>query len=402
MIRARILLVLGLCSPSSLTAGLLVAASFATPSSVLGQDSVGELIERVQPEGTYLNSSQVNQWVSLNASKSITGKLVAFGEEGEILPRSAVEVSLVLSGKTVSRATTGSEGTFQFSNIAPGTYNFVAKSEYSFATFGIHVLPVGSGSPSSFEACASTVSSASVRQLLRDSWVPKESDAPVVFEKDPLAGKRIISSSPKVLLQNGDLLGQVSLPGIAISEQDLTGNVAHIFKGGQSIFAAPVGRDGKFRIIGLEAGVYDLAVVGEDGTAVIGFEAVGAKPIARHSSIGKTHFVSRQEMANVLSVELAAPSEFDLGPEEVPAELQEPGSLNGGFAPFMGGGFSTPGIAGGSGLGGGGLGGGGGGIGGGGLGGIGGLLGIAGLAVGVAALSDEDDFNPLQASPISP
>ena len=390
MIRARIgVLTLGL------SLGFL--GSFA-----LGQEPAGELVQQLEPTATYLNPLTVNQWVSLNAAKGITGKLVALDESGAAEPRSAVEVSLVQAGKTVSRAMSDADGSFQFSNISAGNYNFVAQSEYTFATFGIHVLPSGSGSPTSFEACVSMVSSAVARELMKENWVPTESSPPKFFDKDPLAGSRIVSPSPKVQLQDGDLFGQVSQLGAPISEQDLAGNVAHIFKAGKSVAASPVGRDGKFRIVGLPPGVYDLAVVGEDGNAVIGFEALGPKPLATNAKVNTARFVSVQEVANVINVELADPV-TDQQPEDVPLPVEESGFMDAEAGPFFGGGFSSPGggFGGGGGLGGGGggLGGGGGGFGGG---GIGGLLGIAGLAVGVAAISGEDDFNPLQASLIAP
>ena len=393
MIKARIaVFILGFCGPLIMP----------TAQLAFGQDIAVEVTQRFDSSEVFLNPLIVNQWVGLNANKSITGKLVAYDEAGELLPRSGVEVSLVQNGKAVSRGLTDTAGAFQFKEISVGTYNFVAQSEYSFATFGIHVLAVGSGSPTSFEVCVSTASSASAKELIKENWIPAESEAPRVYEKDPQVGKRIVSTSPKVLLQNGDLLGQVSRPGLQISEQDLTGNVAHILKAGRSVAAAPIGRDGKFRIVSLAPGIYDLVVVGKNGNAVIGFEAVGPKPIANHRSAAAGRLVSFQETANALNIELATPG---LDTEEVPSPtFEETGMMDPGYGqPFIGGGFASPGgfngFSGGSGSGGGGIGGGGGGFGGGGL---GGLLGIAGLAVGVAAISGNDNFNPDQASIIAP
>ncbi len=388
MFRARItVFVLGFCCSISALA--------------LGQNPVAELTQRIDPAAAYLNPLQTNQWIGLNADRSISGKLVTFDGASEVLPRRAVAVSLVQRGKTISQVMTDADGEFQFKDIAPGIYNFVAASEYCFATYAIHVLPSGSGSPSSFEACAATIPSAQALELIKESWVPSESYNAKRFDKDPLGEKRVVSTSSRVLLQNGDLHGQVSRPGLPISEQDLTGNVAHVFKAGQSVAAAPVGRDGKFRIVNLEPGAYDLAVVGEDGNAVVGFEAVGPKPIAIDQSGDSGHrLVSFQDLGNSLNVELAVPSVP--GSEEVPPPVEDTVVLDQGFGqPFMGGGFAAPGGFGG-GFGGGGVGGGG--VGGGGRvgGGIGGLLGIAGLAVGIAALSSNDDFNPGLATIITP
>ena len=377
-------LVIGVCGH------LLVA----TAQFALGQEFVAEPTHRIDPAAVYLNPLYVNQWVSLNANKGFHGKLISFGEAGMVLPRSAVEVTIAQKGKTVSRVITDADGMFQFKDIAVGSYSFVAQSDYCFATFGIHILPVGSGSPSSFEVCVSGLASATAKELIKDNWVPAESGAAEVFHKDPLGDKRVVSTSPKVLLQNGDLFGQVSRPGLPISEQDLTGNVAHIFQGGRSIAAAPVGRDGTFRIMNLAMGVYDLAVVGEDGNAVIGFEAIRPNAVTVKRTSGAARLVSFQDASDRLTIELAEPVEIGEGPEEVPfPAVQDSGQ------PFIGGGFPARG---GFGSGGGGFGGGG--AGGGGIagGGIGGLLGIAGLAVGVAALSNNDNFNPQLASIIAP
>ncbi len=379
--------------------GLMVAVPGA-----IGQGLVAEPAPRNDLAAAFLNPLQVNQWIGMDNSKSIHGKLISFGETGVVTPRSGVAVKLAQKGKAVSRAVTDSDGMFHFTDIMPGSYSFVAESEYCFATFGIHVLPVGSGSPSSFEACVSAFSSVGATELIRDNWVPSDSVvADVAFDKDPLADKRIVSASPKVQLQDGDLIGQVSQAGQSMSDQDLSGNIAHVFRAGRSIAAAPVGRDGKFRIAALAEGVYDLAVVGEDGCAVIGFEAVGATPVAKLQRPTATKFISRQDVSNSLNIELADPTSVATGPEEVPPPaVADTGEfLDPGFGPsFMGGGFPGGGGFGGGGGGiGGGFGGGGAGFGGG---GIGGLLGIAGLAVGIAAISEDDDFNPDQASLIVP
>ncbi len=371
-------------------------------NSVSEQGSTGELAQRVDSAETYLNPLYMNQWIGLNDSSGVDGKLVAYGDGGSLAPRPAVEVLLLRKGQVVAREKTDANGEFKFKNIAAGTYSFMARSEFTYATFGVHILPVGSGSPSSFEVCASTASATRAKELLRDNWVPSESYNSKVFDKDPVADKRVIYTSPKVLLQNGDLLGQVSRPGVPLSQQNLTGNIAHVFQAGRSVAAAPISRDGKFRLMGLSGGIYDLVVMGKDGGAIIGFEAVAA-PVANLRPIA-AGFVSLQQPGNVLNVELADP--VDIAPivEEVPPPFAQDG-----FQPAAGGGFGAPGggFGGGGRFGGrlgGGLGGGGGGGGGGlGGGGIGGLLGIAGLAVGVAALSNNDDnFAPQQGSLIAP
>ena len=386
MIQARLAAcMLGLC-------GLSVPAM----PQAFGQGPSARFTQQIDSAAVYLNPLHVNQWVGLDANNSISGKLVAIDAAGELSPRPAVDVSLVQKGKAITRASTDANGAFHFTNIPAGTYSFVAQGEYTFATFGIHVLPVGSGSSSSFQVYASTTSSGKAIELIRENWVPvSQGGAAPMFTKDPLGDKRIVNSSPKVLLQNGDLFGQVAPAGRQSSEQDLTGNVAYALQGGQSVAAAPVGRDGKFRMIALPAGVYDLVVVGEDGTAVLAFEAVGPQPIANNQSASSTRFVAFQDTENALNVEMSEPMNLD-NSEEIPAPvIEDTGFLiPGNGQPFLGrgGGGGGGGFGGGAGGGGGGLGGG----------GIGGLLGIAGLAVGIAALSQDDNFNPLQSTIITP
>ncbi len=410
MARTSLAFSIGICPVLFLLAGppALGQNSVAEPIA-LGPTTAAELTPLVDSAEAYLNPLHQSQWIGLNNSRGVEGKLVAFDGAGELAPRTAVEVLLLQKGKAVSRDVTNADGIFKFNNIPAGTYSFVARSQFTYATFGIHILPVGSGSPSSFEVCASTTSAIHAKELFKDNWVPSETYNPRVFDKDPVADKRVISASTQVLLQDGDLVGQVSRPGIPISQQNLTGNVAHVFQAGRSIAAAPVARDGKFRLMNLPSGIYDLVVMGKDGGAVIGFEAVGASPLA-NKRVAETEFVSFVKLNNTLNVELADPA--DLGPtfEEIPPFFDETVGPDFG-QPVMGGGFAAPGGGfggggggfGGGGLGGGGLGGGGGGLGGAG-GGIGGLLGIAGLAVGVAALSNNDDdfFNPIPASLIAP
>jgi hypothetical protein len=95
--------------------------------------------------------------------------------------------------------------------------------------------------------------------------------------------------------------------------------------------------------VSLAAGVYDLAVVGEDGNAVIGFEAVEAKPIASNQTSRAAHLVSLQNTINTLNIELAEPIEIDQAAEEVPTPIvQEVGMFD---QPFIGGGFPTRGVS---------------------------------------------------------
>ncbi len=391
MIRTRFtLLLLGLC-------GSMPIAS--------AQENVGDLTRNVvasSPAATFIDSLYVNQWVALNASNGISGKLVGLDDTGNTVARPAVEVSIIQNGKTVSSTITDFDGAFSLQGLVPGTFTFVAKSEFTFATFGLNILPSSSGSPSSINVCASTIPFGLAQQIISESWVPSTVVARgATFEKDPLGSNRDVVTTTKVNLQNGDLVGKVSRAGLSLTEQDLSGNIVHILQSGRIVADAPVSRDGAFRVKSLAAGIYDIIVVGKNGTAAVGFEAVAPTPLSRNATGSGVRLVAAGNTVDSLNIELANPTDLPKTEEVTPVappivELAPPpGDF---FAPsFMGGGGGFAGPGGGFGGGGGGIGGGGGG-GIGGAGGLGGLLGIAGLATGVAALSNDDDFNPASAS----
>ena len=386
MIRTRFaLLLLGLCGSMPLASA---------------QESIGDLTKSVlapAPVPAFIDSLYVNQWIALNSNGGISGKLVGLDSTGTAAPRPAVEVVLVQNGKPVTGTTTDADGGFTLQGLVPGTFTFVAKSDFTFATFGLNVLPAASGSPSSLNVCASTIPYGQAFQIISESWVPGSNMVGgSKFESDPLGSDRGMVTTTKVNLQNGDLVGRVSRAGLPLNDQDLSGNVAHVFQGGRKVADAPVGRDGSYRIKSLAAGVYDLIIVGKNGTAAVGFEAVDSKAVTSTSSVGATRLVALEVPVDSLNIELADTT--DLPPGQVPPPVIEefvgpPMEMGG---PIVGGGFAGPG---GGGFGGGAGGGGGGGIGGG---GIGGLLGIAGLAVGVAALADDDEFTPGQATIVVP
>ncbi len=389
MIRTRFtLLLLGLCGSMPLACA---------------QENTINLTESVvapSPTSAFIDSLYINQWVALNASNGISGKLVGLDDTGNTVARPAVEVSLIQSGKTITSATTDFDGSFSLQGLVPGTFTFVAKSEFTFATFGINILPSSSGSPTSINVCASTIPFGLAQQIISENWVPSTVvSKAAIFEKDPLGSQREVVTTTKVNLQNGDLVGKVSRAGLSLTEQDLSGNIVHILQAGRIVADTPVSPDGEFRVKSLVSGIYDIIVVGKNGTAAVGFEAVSPTPLSRSTTGSAVRFVAAGNTVDSLNIELANPTDVPNVEEVAPiAEfVPPPGDM---YAPsFMGGGgFGGPG-GGGGGFGGGG---GGGGFGGGGIGGLGGLLGIAGLATGVAALSDDDDFDPDPATIIVP
>ena len=354
----------------------------------------------------FINTLQQREWVSLNANGELEGKVNALNTDGELQSLADVSVALMLDGKEIAKAITDKDGAFAFAGVAPGTYALVAKSENAFSTYALHVLATGASLQTSLTVYAANIGEAKTRELVEANWVPEESAQSYYrnHQEDPLAESRKFNDSHRIRLQNGNLVGRVSRPGWGYSEQDLSGTVAHVLKNGEVVGTSSVKSDGFFTIAGLEPGVYDLFVGGEDGIAVVGFQAVaGTEGVAQKDVEGSVLVSAQTGYSDTLCCEMVQP--VDIAPPVMQQEIvmDDPGVIIG--EPVMGGGFAAPGGGFGGGMGGGGMGGGGlGGGGGAGIGGagIGGLLGIAGLAVGVAALGNNDNFDPQNASIVVP
>ena len=382
---------------------IMLVVLHATGISAPAQEAVpGAPVSVTAPE--FINALQQREWVSLNSEGALQGKVNALNSVGELESLADVSVALMLDGKLVAQATTAKDGAFAFAGIAPGTFALVAKSESAFSTYALHVLASGDNLQSSLTVYAANLGEEKTRQLVDESWVPEDSASPNYYRNhqvDPLAGSRKFNDSHRIRLQNGNLVGRVSRPGWVYSEQDLSGSVAHVLKNGEVVGTAAVKKDGYFTIAGLEPGVYDLFVGGDDGIAVVGFQAVFSESTAHKAGEGSLLVSAQAGYGDTLCCEMVQPMDIS-APVAQGVVMNDPGVIIG--DPVMGGGFAAPGGGGGFGGGRGGFGGGGGGGGGGfgGGGGIGGLLGIAGLAVGVAALGNNDNFNPPNASLIVP
>jgi hypothetical protein len=375
-------------------AGLLLMGSASVAQESLPSAPV--VVETATTANDLLNQTFSTEWISLDPQGGVSGRVGALDVAGGWVPKPGVLASINVNGKVIAATSSDAEGNFYFPKVQPGTYGFTAKSDYSFAAFAIHVYPAGTPLPTTLQVAATRVPAAQARQIIRQNWVPGDYENYYRYQPlDPLGGNRQVAEGNKVRLVDGSLNGRVSRPGWSYGEQDLSGNVAHILTSGTVVTTAPVQKDGTFQVKNLDAGVYDLIVVGRDGVAAIGFEAVGPQPLARNAA--DVHFVSAAVQVDTLNIELINPSDALVEtPEFVEIVPPLPFDPALGPPPMLGG---FPGGAGG-GMGGGGLGGGGagGGLGGG---GIGGLLGIAGLAAGVAALSDDDSFNANLATQIA-
>lgn len=369
------------------------------------------LSETVAPD--MINLLQQREWVRLSDDGKIAGTLSVLNSTGQPEGRVGAKVVVSLEGRAILETICDEGGSFELAGLKPGTYAIQCGGDHTFAANALHVLPAEAKHLSTdLTIFASVIPSRRMSELLSSSLVPPEltSDQDVYYRDymtDPLGENRQFNDSHKVSLQNGTMTGRVSRPGWSFSEQDLTGTVAQIVRDGSVVARTLVGKDGFYTASGLTPGVYDLFVSGDDGFAVLSFEAIEGESVAAKKTSSVVLASAQVSPADCLNCELIYQSErgvwdmicTDCTP---PAETVagEPIPTLSSPSPIMGGGFSGPGgFGGGAGVGGGGAGGGGFG---GGAGGIGGLLGVAGLAVGVTALANDDGFNANQASLIAP
>ena len=149
---------------------------------------------------------------------------------------------------------------------------------------------------SDLEVYASVIPEAHTTELITGNLVPGDlevgSDSYYRdFKADPIAAERQFNNSHRIALRDGALVGRVSRPGWTFAEQDLTGTIAQIVQNGEVVGQSAVAKDGYYEISNVAPGVYDLFVTGDDGFAVLSFEAVAAsEPVA--TKVGAIRMVS--------------------------------------------------------------------------------------------------------------
>lgn len=365
------------------------------------QDAVPVPAAVVSTADNYLNPLLQKEWVQLDAESSIRGSFARLTPEGAEQGIGQATVQLTRNGAPVQTATTDADGRFVFNSLQVGTYGLVSRSADSVAAFALHVLP--SGASNRLESDVTVYGTSAplhlVNEVVRAHAVPAGSGSSAVYPEimtDPVGDARQFSPRPQVQLRNGGtLFGRVSRPS-GFGADDLSGNIVHILRNGIVVGHQATNPRGEFQVGGLTNGNHDFVIVGKDGIAVGSFMAVESG-LAKKSGAAVKLVSAQPGIPDTLNVELIPLNDFFVGAVPPPQFGDE---FDPGLAPIPGGGFVGPG-----GFAGGGMGGGfgGGGSGGGGFGGIGALLGIGGLAAGIAALASEDDgFDTVTASLVTP
>ena len=391
---------------------MILGLVFVSPSIAQEPGEQASILEGRSAD--MINMLHQREWVRLDDRGGIAGTLMTLTTDGSREARVAATIVISKDGESIVETKSDASGRFTLEGLKPGTYALQARGDVTFAAFALHVLPAGADHLSSnLDVYASVIPAADATRLISADVAPADWDAGQdvyyrVHRQDPIAEQRKFNDSHQVVLRNGDLVGRVSRPGWTYAEQDLSGGIAQIVRDGEVIRKAPIGRDGYYVVKNLNPGVYDLFVTGDDGYAVVAFQAVRGsqqKTVASTPFEGAAKFVSTEVgapqlvstdvgmVSDCLCTEMIQPPEItacstcseEIIIEEEIIAIDECGCgldpcLCEAPAPCCGGGM----------VGGGGFYGGGGGGGFGGFGGAG-ILGAAGLAIGVAALADDDD-----------
>lgn len=339
-----------------------------------------------RPEGA---SRQVyhSGWGFLTADGTLRGKVVCVGGNGELQPQANATVTLSRDTVPMASGQTQSDGSFAFSGVTEGVYEIAAEAPSCYAINSFQAVRGSSAqSAPAMNVYAANLQRASVDETLQSLWAPQANQAGTRAFEEVLEPYIPATQSPRVAIVNGRVSGQVAFANpYNIAEA----HVVKVFRNGSLLTSAPVDNLGTFAFSVPGPGPVDV-VLGGSAYASLGVHLVDANQLSDRS----------QAEVNFVSLNAQTPSASTLLIPAVGGPSQQPGAIPG-MGPQ---GVPMP-LVGGFGGGGGfqGGGGSGGGLGGGGFGGIGGaLLGAAGLAVGFAALNedDEDGFVVNQATPL--
>jgi len=347
--------------------------------------NVGTSSIAVTEFATALSESYVTQWVHADESKNVHGSVVSLvGMDAVPMPRA--RVSLIQAGQVVVTDDTDVDGEFLLEGVNPGIYTFVAETNGGIAIYSLTVLDSVAGKhlPNFMEARLMSTNGGRVFEVLQGQSLPSAASysAPT---QDPLKSVRKPSGTHQIALDaSGSIRGKLGKP---MTNIDMSGMTAFVFKDGVEIGRTRVSSDGSFAIRDLQPGSYGLVAAGSQGVSATGFCAI-APGLAMVNKDGE-RFVNRATAASSLNLELG-----DASGSNPPVPPTEPVPAEEVF--FAGPPMGSPGMGGGGSFGGGGSGGGGG------FGGLGAIAGIGGLVAGVAALADSNNNDAPITSPVTP
>lgn len=342
----------------------------------------------------YLNELFSKQWVRLSKDNSVSGSLVHLtGTESKAI--GGLPVALVRDGQVTHRVKAGEDGKFTFSDVEPGSYSLVTRTNESIAAFSLQVLDSSNTHLSSdVEVRVVRPAGTKVKEILRSQTLPtyavRAVEGPSI-EKDPLGDSRSFSKSHVIKMDaQGNLVGQLASVGVG---NDMSNMQVYVLKDGVEVATTRADKNGQFTIEKLNPGVYGFIAAGDGGFAATSFHLISAATAAK-SNDGSVYVSIFGHACGRMNVEVVPCAEVVTC--EQPVQVIEESIVQApvaeacnevvvdecGTAPSCGCGGGWGGGWGG--------GGGGGGFGGGGFGALAGIAGLAAVA-GILAADDNDD-----------
>jgi hypothetical protein len=360
---------------------LLLWSASLTPAVLLAQVEVvprpssEPVSSAVQPRQVYHSG-----WGYLSSAGVLTGKVYGIHGVGKLEPQVGTTVTLSQNLAVLASGKTDRNGNFSFSGLDPGVFEIATESTAGYSIYSFQALYASGGAAAQpMLVFASSLQHSRVDELLNSLWAPSDTlpSGARPFE-EVLAPFIAASQSQRVAIINGRVSGQVAFGN---PNNVPEAHVVKVFRNGTLLADASVDSLGTFSFAAPAPGPIDV-VLGGSAFAAFGAELVDASQLAREQQ-SPVQFVSANLQSPPASPTLLVPA---VGGTNQGPTATSPAAMPGGIPPMaMAGGFGPGGSFGGGGSGGG--------FGGGmnGLGIAGALLGGAGLAVGIAALDDDDD-----------
>jgi len=364
---------------------LLWSASLITPRAMAQVEVVprpnSETVSS-EPVSSAVQPRQVyhSGWGYLSSAGVLTGKVYCIHGVGKLVPQVGSTVTLSQNLAVLASGTTDRDGNFSFSGLDAGVYEIATESTTCYSIHSFQALYANSSAAAQpMLVFASSLQHSKVDELLNTLWAPSDTLPPTARPfKEVMAPVIAAAQSQRVAIINGRVSGQVAF---ANPYNVPEAHVVKIFRNGSLLADAPVDNFGTFTFAVPAPGPIDV-VLGGTAFAAFGAELVDASQLARDQQ-SSVQFVSANMQSPPASPTLLVPA---VGGANQGATAAGPAAIPGGIPPMaMAGGYRPMGSFGGGGFGGGGFGGMNG------LGIAGALLGGAGLAVGIAALDDDDE-----------
>lgn len=264
----------------------------AKPAALINKSLVGWQPASFSPEGRQIDDTLVANWVMLNPSDGIDGRVV-----GITIP---IEVFLLRDGFVTGSTTTLADGSFQMESASPGPYTIVGYSpEAVFASGFLAVANDGEAVDMPIAIQLSPINGKENNKLIAkliQEFAPEvnfrdygvydigegKDDPPQYYGwnglrdlTEPAIPSNAIRNQPISLEPGGTFIGRVhQIHNRTGRPVEVRNTRIIVIQDGQIIAETQVDNAGIFEISNLTPGDYGVVGVGEDGLVAIGIELV--------------------------------------------------------------------------------------------------------------------------------